>query len=114
MRAWAHRFIYEEKSRRDSRGDLYMVDVMQMAQYAIAFVVLVLVLAVGAQIMAQSEANIQSTAGNNSIAHNIAKAGTLGLKTFGDSTQLIATVLVAVVLIGLLFGGFYFILNRGG
>ena len=74
-------------------------------QYAaIAIVVLVIVVSIGAQILGQ----IQSTQSNTSTEYNVTGKGISAMSTFGDWFAIIVIVVIAVVIISLLLGAFAF------
>ncbi len=67
---------------------------------SISFVVLVVVLTIGAQVT-QTVGDSQTT---NSSAANVSDQGLAAFQTFGDFLGVIAIVIILVVIVGLLLG----------
>jgi len=67
---------------------------------SIAFVVLVVVLVIGAQIT-QTVGDTQAV---GTAARNVSDKGGTAFQTFGDYLSVIATIIILVVIVGLLIG----------
>jgi hypothetical protein len=67
---------------------------------SITFVVLVVVLVIGSQIVT----TIKGTQTADTSAYNVSAKGEAGFKTFGDYLTIIATIIILVVIVGLLIG----------
>lgn len=79
------------------------MDLRQIAGIGLTFVIIAVVLSVGAMITNEFKGQITDT---NSTAYQIVTQGEESLKTFGNWLPLIAIVVVASVVIGLIIGVF--------
>jgi len=80
------------------------MNLMDAAGMAVAFVVFVIVVAVGAQVLAGVQAGQTSL----SLPYNITQAGLTGAKNLGDQSGTIGTVIGAAIIISIVVGAFYF------
>ena len=80
------------------------MDLGQMAVAVITFVVIAIVIAIGATIIEE----VQSSQTGNLTAYNVSSKGLSGMKTFGDWLPTIATVVAAAVVIGVIVTYFAF------
>ncbi len=86
------------KHRRNQKG----LSLGDLRSGALAMVVLVIVIAVGAQILG----SIQTTQTAGTAEHNTTTAGLAALETFGDWFGIIVLVIVAAVVLSIVLSAF--------
>ena len=77
-------------------------NVSALQGYALALVVLVIIVAVGAQILGK----IQATQTASTTEYNTTTKGLTAMSQFGDWFSIIVIIVIAVVIIALLLGAF--------
>jgi hypothetical protein len=82
--------------------EINMVSLLESAYMAIAFVVFVIVVAIGGSVLSSVQAS-QTTDG---VAYNATKSGLTGITNLAAQSGTIGTILGAVIIIGLLLGAF--------
>jgi len=77
---------------------------MESAYLAIAFVVFVVAVSIGGQVLA----SVQTSQTTNSVAYNATGSGLTGIANLATQSGTIGTILGAVIIIGLLMGAFLY------
>lgn len=80
------------------------MNLMDAAGMAVAFVVFVIVVAVGGQVLA----GVQTGQTTNSVAYNATGYGLTGITNLANQSGTIGTVIGAAIIIGIVVGAFYF------
>jgi hypothetical protein len=78
------------------------MDLGDLAVLGLTFVVVTIVLSIGAAITNQ----VRDTQTANSYAYNVSNYGLSGLNTFGTWLPIVAIAIVATVIIGIIMKGF--------
>ena len=76
--------------------------IMDLSRSALAVVILVVVVAIGAQLLS----TVRSTQTANTVEYNVTNKGLTALSTYGDWFTIIVIVVIASVVIVLLMGAF--------
>lgn len=79
-----------------------MVNLIEAAYLAIAFVVFVVAVSIGGSVLA----GVQNGQTVNSVAYNATGSGLTGIANLATQSGTIGTILGAVIIIGLLMGAF--------
>lgn len=88
--------------RKETKTRMKGLTLNSLTGSALALVVLVIVVAIGAQILGE----IQDTQTVNSTEYNVTGDGMSALADYADWFSTIVTIIIAVVIIGLIIGAF--------
>ena len=80
------------------------MNLMDAAGMAVAFVVFVIVVAVGGSVLS----GVQTGQTANSVAYNATGYGLTGITNLANQSGTIGTVIGAAIIIGIVVGAFYF------
>ena len=94
----------------DFRKETAAIAIGDLAPIAIAFVVVIIVLTVGALVITEMHADQVQ----NSSAFNVTREGILGLNNLSGQLPLLATVVIFAVIIGVVVGFFAMSAGRSG
>lgn len=81
-----------------------MASLQEAASMALAFVLFVVVVSIGGQVLA----GVQSSQTSGTVAYNATTKGLEGIKNLADQSGTIGVILGASILIGILISAFYF------